>query len=181
MESGTIPDSMISASSSYNEQSVGPQNARYVLASEFVFVPINIRFLCRLNRELNGGAWCPATQLDSKTSGKEWIQVNFSEPYVITKIATQGRFGNGMGLEYSETFWLHYTRDGITWIQWRNKYGEHVSAPSFLYNLAPQLPPFFTLSFFTPQLIMRPVQAATWHMRATSLRGSPSIAVAQLS
>lgn len=29
MESGTIPDSALSASSSYNEQSVGPQNARY--------------------------------------------------------------------------------------------------------------------------------------------------------
>lgn len=44
MESGTIPDSMISASSSYNEQSVGPQNARYMLASKFVSVPINIHF-----------------------------------------------------------------------------------------------------------------------------------------
>jgi len=28
MESGAIPDSAITASSSYNEQSVGPQNAR---------------------------------------------------------------------------------------------------------------------------------------------------------
>lgn len=81
----------------------------------------------RLNRELNGGAWCPSSQLDSKSSGKEWIQVNFSEPYVITKIATQGRFGNGMGVEFAETFWLHYTRDGINWMQWRNKYGEYVS------------------------------------------------------
>lgn len=88
--------------------------------------------------------------------------MNFSEPYVITKIATQGRFGNGMGLEYSETFWLHYTRDGITWIQWRNKYGEHVSAPSFLYNLTPSSIAiiFHAVPFFTPQLIMRPVQEA---------------------
>lgn len=31
MESGVIPDSALSASSSYNEQSVGPQNARFVL------------------------------------------------------------------------------------------------------------------------------------------------------
>ncbi|KAJ6222245.1 hypothetical protein RDWZM_000790, partial [Blomia tropicalis] len=106
MESGTIADSALSASSSYNEQSVGPQNAR-------------------LNRELNGGAWCPSTQMDSKNSGKEWIQVNFSEPYVITKVATQGRFGNGMGVEFAEQFWLHYTRDGINWIRWRNKYNEY--------------------------------------------------------
>ena len=84
--------------------------------------------MLRLNRELNGGAWCPSTQLDNKNSGKEWIQVNFSEPYVITKVATQGRFGNGMGVEFAEQFWLHYTRDGINWIQWHNQYGEYVSA-----------------------------------------------------
>ncbi|OTF82211.1 hypothetical protein BLA29_009398 [Euroglyphus maynei] len=35
MESGVIPDSALSASSSYNEQSVGPQNARFV---KYVFV-----------------------------------------------------------------------------------------------------------------------------------------------
>lgn len=80
-----------------------------------------------MNRELNGGAWCPANQLDIKNSGKEWIQVNFTEPYVITKIATQGRFGNGMGVEFAERFWLRYTRNGIDWIHWRNKYGEYVS------------------------------------------------------
>lgn len=48
---------------------------------------------------------------------------------MITKIATQGRFGNGMGVEFAETFWLHYTRDGVNWMQWRNKYGEYVSQP----------------------------------------------------
>lgn len=31
MESGIIVDSQITASSAYNQQSVGPQNARYVL------------------------------------------------------------------------------------------------------------------------------------------------------
>ena len=92
---------------------------------------------CRLNRELNGGAWCPATQLDQKNSGKEWIQVNFSEPYVIVKLATQGRFGNGMGVEFAEQFWLHYTRDGINWIRWRNKYGEYVSNIIASSNITP--------------------------------------------
>lgn len=137
MESGTIPDSALSASSSYNEQSVGPQNARwgYQKLKDTESLPYNNHTFCRLNRELNGGAWCPASQLDSKSSGKEWIQVNFSEPYVITKIATQGRFGNGMGVEFAETFWLHYTRDGVNWMRWRNKYGEYVSQPNILYAM----------------------------------------------
>lgn len=81
----------------------------------------------RLNRELNGGAWCPAIQLNSQTSGQEWIQVNLTSHHVITKIATQGRFGNGMGVEYAESFWLNYTRDGLNWINWRNQDGEMVS------------------------------------------------------
>nr|XP_027199906.1 discoidin domain-containing receptor 2-like isoform X2 [Dermatophagoides pteronyssinus] len=105
MESGVIPDSALSASSSYNEQSVGPQNAR-------------------LNRELHGGAWCPSSQINQTNSGHEWIQINLTEPFVITKIATQGRFGNGMGVEFAEVFWLNYTRDGIKWTRWSNSYGE---------------------------------------------------------
>ncbi|KPM09874.1 Discoidin domain receptor-like protein [Sarcoptes scabiei] len=105
MESGSIPDSALSASSSYNEQSVGPQNAR-------------------LNRELNGGAWCPASQIDGSNSGHEWIQINFTEPYLITMISTQGRFGNGLGVEYAEYFWLEYTRDGYKWSRWRDQFGE---------------------------------------------------------
>lgn len=88
---------------------------------------ISISFYIRLNRELHGGAWCPSSQINQTNSGHEWIQINLTEPFVITKIATQGRFGNGMGVEFAEVFWLNYTRDGIKWTRWSNSYGEFVS------------------------------------------------------
>ncbi|CAG2103628.1 unnamed protein product [Medioppia subpectinata] len=107
MESGVIPDEDITASSSYNQQSVGPQNAR-------------------LNRELSSGAWCPSRQLTAPLSGTEWIQVNFRDQYVVTGIAIQGRFGNGVGVEYVEGFWIEYSRDnGSTWHKWTDQNGDH--------------------------------------------------------
>ncbi|CAG2119144.1 unnamed protein product, partial [Medioppia subpectinata] len=107
MESGVIPDEDITASSSYSQHSVGPQNAR-------------------LNRELSGGAWCPLKQLNDRESGTEWIQVNLRDQYVVTGIAIQGRFGNGVGVEYVEGFWIEYSRDnGSTWHKWTDQNGDH--------------------------------------------------------
>ncbi|XP_027199918.2 discoidin domain-containing receptor tyrosine kinase B-like isoform X2 [Dermatophagoides pteronyssinus] len=107
MESGEIRDQQITSSSSYNLQSVGPQNAR-------------------LNREIAGGAWCPSKQLSASYSGQEWIQVDLQEFYIITAIATQGRFGNGMGVEFAEEYWIEYSRDnGTTWNKWTDMNGDY--------------------------------------------------------
>ena len=77
---------------------------------------------------MNSGAWCPSSQIGEENSGREWIQVNFTEPQVITKLATQGRFGNGMGVEFVEQYGLHYSRDGgVTWIRWHHRDGPSVS------------------------------------------------------
>lgn len=82
----------------------------------------------RLNHDQSGGAWCPSTLLDVDTSGKEWLQINLTDSHVITGIATQGRFGNGMGVEYVEEFWIEYSRDnGQTWHKWTNRKGNYVS------------------------------------------------------
>jgi len=109
MESRDIPDSAVTASSSYNEASVGPTFAR-------------------LNSEISGGAWCPHSQLDIDMSGSEWIQVNFtSQRFVITAISTQGRFGNGMGVEFVEEYWVEYSRDGgKSWHKWKSQQGSHI-------------------------------------------------------
>jgi hypothetical protein len=105
MESKEIPDSAISASSSYNEQSVGP-------------------LFSRLNTDVSGGAWCPQTPLDLEKSGTEWIQVNLTNRFVVTGISTQGRFGNGVGIEYVQEFWIEYSRNqGQTWIKWKDRKG----------------------------------------------------------
>ncbi|CAG2159336.1 unnamed protein product [Oppiella nova] len=107
MESGVISDVDITASSSYNQQSVGPQNGR-------------------LNREISGGAWCPSKQLNSVFSGSEWIQVDLKDKFVITGVGTQGRFGNGDGVEYVEEYWLEYSRDnGTNWSKWSGIDGNH--------------------------------------------------------
>lgn len=54
MQSGDILDAQITASSSFDKQSVGPQNAR-------------------LHSELASGAWCPKPQINSKSY--EFLQV----------------------------------------------------------------------------------------------------------
>ena len=82
----------------------------------------------RLNREIAGGAWCPSKQLSASYSGQEWIQVDLQEFYIITAIATQGRFGNGMGVEFAEEYWIEYSRDnGTTWNKWTDMNGDYVS------------------------------------------------------
>ena len=82
-----------------------------------------------MNREISGGAWCPSKQLNSAYSGNEWIQVDLYGYYVISAIATQGRFGNGMGVEFAEEYWIEYSRDnGTTWNKWNDMNGVHVSS-----------------------------------------------------
>ncbi|XP_074599488.1 uncharacterized protein LOC141853883 [Brevipalpus obovatus] len=106
MESGAIKASQLSSSSSFNLQGVGPQSAR-------------------LNREEFDGAWCPKEPMNYAKSGTEWIQVNLNQRYTITAIATQGRFGNGRGLEFTEEYYVEYSRDfGTTWSKWKNHRGQ---------------------------------------------------------
>ncbi|XP_049961606.1 epithelial discoidin domain-containing receptor 1-like [Schistocerca serialis cubense] len=103
MEEGRIPDSAVSASSSYEPKSVGPQNAR-------------------IRQEKNGGAWCPKAQISSEV--QEFLEVDLGRPHLITATETQGRFGNGQGQEYAESFHLLYWRDALQrWVIYRDSTG----------------------------------------------------------
>ncbi|XP_053970540.1 discoidin domain-containing receptor tyrosine kinase B-like isoform X1 [Hylaeus volcanicus] len=95
MESGRIPDSAITASSSY-VANVGPRNAR-------------------LRKERAGGGWCPKSQVERGV--REWLQVDLPGPHVITGVQSQGRYDHGRGLEYVEKYTLEYRRPGFT--EWR--------------------------------------------------------------
>uniref|UniRef100_A0A8D9E443 Discoidin domain-containing receptor 2 n=1 Tax=Cacopsylla melanoneura TaxID=428564 RepID=A0A8D9E443_9HEMI len=96
MEEGKIPDHAITASSSYELKSVGPQNAR-------------------IRNEKNGGAWCPKAQISSDVH--EYLEINLMRSHLITLTETQGRFGNGQGQEYAEGFLVEYWRDSLNrWI-----------------------------------------------------------------
>ncbi|XP_027199924.2 discoidin domain-containing receptor 2-like [Dermatophagoides pteronyssinus] len=103
MQSESIPDSSLSASSAFEMLHVGPQNAR-------------------LNKDKSGGAWCPSKQLGPDTSGTEWIQVDLGSLHVVTGVATQGRFGKGLGQEFTEWYSLYYSRQTIPvkWIKWKS-------------------------------------------------------------
>ena len=81
----------------------------------------------RLNQDKSGGAWCPSPQVDLTVSGLEWLQINLTERHVITGVSTQGRFGNGLGAEYVEEYWIEFSRDnGVTWHKWKNRRGNHI-------------------------------------------------------
>ncbi|XP_076170651.1 discoidin domain-containing receptor 2 isoform X2 [Ptiloglossa arizonensis] len=95
MESGGIPDSAITASSSY-VTNVGPRNGR-------------------LRKETAGGAWCPKSQIERGI--REWLQVDLAGPRVITGVQSQGRYDHGRGQEYVEEYTLEYRRPGFT--EWR--------------------------------------------------------------
>ncbi|XP_060593430.1 discoidin domain-containing receptor A-like [Ruditapes philippinarum] len=74
MEDGRITDDRITASSTHDYRSVGPQNSR-------------------IRKEKSGGAWCPNALVDKDSY--EYLQIDLLKLMVITKVEVQGRFGNG--------------------------------------------------------------------------------------
>ncbi|XP_063234140.1 discoidin domain-containing receptor 2-like [Bacillus rossius redtenbacheri] len=91
MQSGDIPDSALSASSSY-VPNVGPRNGR-------------------LRTERTGGAWCPRLPVESGV--REFLQVDLGQVHVVTGVETQGRYDHGRGQEYAEEYTLEYWRPGL--------------------------------------------------------------------
>ncbi|XP_012279165.1 discoidin domain-containing receptor 2 [Orussus abietinus] len=103
MENGEIPDEDISASSMY-APSLDPKYAR-------------------LKQDKGGGAWCPKEAITQE--GKEFLEVYLRTPRVLTSARTQGRFGNGYGVEYTEKYFVEYWRPGFNkWVRWRNRRGK---------------------------------------------------------
>lgn len=106
MESGAIPDADINASSSFDTGNVGPH-------------------LARLKSENLGGAWCPKDQITKEA--REWLEIDLHSIHLITATATQGRFGNGVGVEYAEAYLLEYWRPRLgKWVRYRDIKGEEV-------------------------------------------------------
>jgi hypothetical protein len=90
MESGEIKDSQISASSQWDNNHA-PQNGR-----------LNFR------RHGKADAWVSKAN-DHATS---WLQVDFQNPAVITKVLTQGRGDNNLHSQWVTAFTLSYSNDG---------------------------------------------------------------------
>lgn len=57
---------------------------------------------------------------------REFLEVDLTQDHLITWTETQGRFGNGQGQEYAESFSLEYWR-GSNWHHYKNLKGDKVS------------------------------------------------------
>ncbi|EEB18970.1 discoidin domain receptor, putative [Pediculus humanus corporis] len=92
-----------------------------------VLLSVKITFVSgkSVRTEINGGAWCPKEPTTAEP--KEWLEINLHTVHVITSTETQGRFGNGQGMEYTEAYILEYWRPKIgKWVRYRDVNGTEV-------------------------------------------------------
>ena len=94
MESGHLPDSSLSASTSASSNHI-PQFGR----------------LNKIPASGKAGAWCAKSN-----DGNQWLQLSFGRQTTVTKVATQGRYD---GKECVTSYSVSYSVDGAHWIWYR--------------------------------------------------------------
>uniref|UniRef100_A0A3B3C6Q3 receptor protein-tyrosine kinase n=1 Tax=Oryzias melastigma TaxID=30732 RepID=A0A3B3C6Q3_ORYME len=104
MEDGTIPDSDISASSAWSDSTEAKHG--------------------RLSTGEGDGAWCPAGPVFP--SGSEYLQIDLHKLHFLALVGTQGRHADGHGQEFTRSYRLRYSRDGVKWITWKDRWGQEV-------------------------------------------------------
>uniref|UniRef100_A0A8C5C160 receptor protein-tyrosine kinase n=1 Tax=Gadus morhua TaxID=8049 RepID=A0A8C5C160_GADMO len=104
MEDGTIPDSDITASSSWSDSTEAKHG--------------------RLSKGEGDGAWCPAGAVFP--SATEYLQVDLHQLHFLALVGTQGRHADGHGQEFARSYRLRYSRDGVKWITWRDRSSQEV-------------------------------------------------------
>uniref|UniRef100_A0A3Q3WYW7 receptor protein-tyrosine kinase n=1 Tax=Mola mola TaxID=94237 RepID=A0A3Q3WYW7_MOLML len=104
MEDGTIPDSDITASSAWSDSTEAKHG--------------------RLSTGEGDGAWCPAGAVFP--SGSEYLQVDLHRLHFLALVGTQGRHADGHGQEFARNYRLRYSRDGVKWITWKDRWGQEV-------------------------------------------------------
>nr|CDJ91912.1 Coagulation factor 5 8 type and Tyrosine protein kinase domain containing protein [Haemonchus contortus] len=103
LTNGRIRDDQLSASSSFDADSTGPQHAR-------------------ARTHTGSGAWCPLHQVNN--THKEWIQITFARDTVVSAVEVQGRFDEGRGMEFAKAFKIEYWRPRLTgWASYRSEEG----------------------------------------------------------
>jgi len=79
----------------------------------------------RLNKDTNGGAWCPKNMVEKE--GEEWLEIDLGAVRAITAAESQGRFGNGQGAEFAEAYFLEYWRPRLNkWVRYLGRDGREV-------------------------------------------------------
>ncbi|XP_061803686.1 epithelial discoidin domain-containing receptor 1 isoform X1 [Nerophis lumbriciformis] len=114
MEDGSIPDSDITASSAWSDSTEAKHG--------------------RLSKGEGDGAWCPAGAVFP--SGTEYLQVDLHKLHFLALVGTQGRHADGHGQEFARIYRLHYSRDGVKWLTWKDRWGqEAVSGNENTYDV----------------------------------------------
>jgi len=101
MEDKRIPDSAVTASSSYDDRH-RPSLARLNVLSDGKHI----------------GAWCPKLK-----STNQWLQIDLGEITAVTKVATQGRYNTE---DRVKTYTLSYSVDGMHWTGYKQRTSEKV-------------------------------------------------------
>uniref|UniRef100_F7F0A8 Epithelial discoidin domain-containing receptor 1 n=1 Tax=Monodelphis domestica TaxID=13616 RepID=F7F0A8_MONDO len=104
MQDRTIPDSDISASSSWSDSTAARHS--------------------RLESSDGDGAWCPAGPVFPLEL--EYLQVDLRRLHLVALVGTQGRHAGGLGKEFSPSYRLRYSRDGHRWMDWKDRWGQEV-------------------------------------------------------
>ncbi|XP_028984759.2 epithelial discoidin domain-containing receptor 1 isoform X2 [Betta splendens] len=104
MEDGTIPDSDITASSAWSDSTEAKHG--------------------RLSNGEGDGAWCPAGAVFP--SGSEYLQIDLRKLHFLALVGTQGRHADGHGQEFARSYRLRYSRDGVKWITWKDRWDQEV-------------------------------------------------------
>ena len=82
-------------------------------------------FIFRARVDQNGGAWCPQNMVGKDSS--EWLELDLVHVHVISATETMGRFGNGQGVEFVESYLLEYWRPRLgKWVRYRNLYNREI-------------------------------------------------------
>lgn len=89
-----------------------------------LFPPLFLSFLPRLSLGNGDGAWCPAGPVYPNNA--EFLQVDLKRLHFVTLVATQGRHADGHGNEFARAYRLVYSRNGRTWITWRDRWNNYV-------------------------------------------------------
>ncbi|XP_057689541.1 epithelial discoidin domain-containing receptor 1 isoform X2 [Corythoichthys intestinalis] len=104
MEDGSILDSDITASSAWSDST----EAKHA----------------RLSTGEGDGAWCPKGPVFP--GGSEYLQVDLRKLHFLALVGTQGRHADGHGQEFVRSYRLRYSRDGVKWITWKDRWGQEV-------------------------------------------------------
>ena len=95
-----------------------PDNKMTAISNYNTYLP----YYGRLNGGRGAGGWCPSTRAPP---GTEYLQVDMGALHSVCAVATQGAANNVN--EWTTSYKLHVSLDGVTWDTYKENNAEKVS------------------------------------------------------